>query len=50
MQVINMLQKNTSIVNSKKYTIDKSGYGHVFLFDDSVKSIYDAMGGVNISL
>lgn len=39
-----------SLANSKKYSISRSGYGGVFLFNDSVKSYYDAMGGVSISV
>ena len=41
---------NISLANSKKYTISKTGYGGVFLFNSSVRSYYDAMGGVNISV
>ena len=39
-----------SLVNSKKYTISRSGYGGVFSFDSSVKEKYDAMSGVNITI
>lgn len=39
---------NISLADSKKYTISRSGYGGVFLFDSSIRSYYDAMGGVSI--
>lgn len=39
-----------SLANSKKYSISMSGYGNVFLFDNSVKNYYDQMGGVDISV
>lgn len=39
-----------SLTNSKKYTISRSGYGGVFLFNSSVSNYYDAMGGVDISV
>ncbi|MBQ7030849.1 MAG: hypothetical protein IJN13_00560 [Bacilli bacterium] len=41
---------NISLANSKKYTLSRSGYGGVFLFDSSVRNYYDAMGGVSISV
>lgn len=41
---------NISLANSKKYTISRTGYGGVFLFNSPVRSYYDAMGGVNISV
>lgn len=41
---------NVSLANSKKYTISRSGYGGVFLFNSSMIDIYDAMGGVSINL
>ncbi len=39
-----------SLANSKKYTISRSGYGGVFLFNTSVKPSYDSMAGVSISV
>lgn len=43
-------KKTISKANSQKYSISLSGYGNVFLFNDSVKSYYDGMGGVDISV
>ncbi len=43
-------KSSITLANSKKYSISSSGYGGVFLFDNSVKSSYDAMAGVNISV
>lgn len=43
-------KKSITLVNSKKYTISKSGYGKVFEFDNTVKNYYDAMGGVDINI
>ena len=43
-------KSSISLTNSKKYTISNAGYGGVFLFDSSIKDIYDAMGGVYIHL
>ena len=43
-------KKSISLNNSKKYSIDLTGYGNVFLFDSSVKSYYDQMGGVDIAI
>ncbi len=42
--------RSASLSDSKKYTISRSGYGKVFLFDNSVREKYDAMGGVYINL
>ncbi len=42
--------RNISLANSKKYTISRQGYGGVLLFDETYRSYYDGMGGVNISL
>ena len=39
-----------SLANSQNYTISKSGYGHVFAFSGTAKSIYDNFGGVDISV
>ncbi len=41
---------NISLANSQKYSFSKNGYGGVFLFQNSIKSYYDAMRGVTISL
>ena len=43
-------KKSISLANSKKYTISRSGYGGVFLFDSAYTSYYDGMGGVSISI
>ena len=43
-------KKSISLTNSRKYSFLGSGYGGVFLFDDSVSSYYDAMGGVKMTL
>ncbi len=43
-------KSSTTLANSKKYTISRSGYGGVFLFNNTVKDKYDAMGGVNLAL
>lgn len=42
--------KSISLANSKKYTISRSGYGGVFLFNSSVRDYYDGMGGVDITI
>lgn len=42
--------KSITLNNSKKYTISSNGYGGVFLFDSSVKDIYDKMQGVYIDV
>lgn len=43
-------KKNTSLENSKMYSINSLGYGSVFLFYGSVAGVYDGMHGVDISL
>lgn len=43
-------KSSITLTNSKKYSISSSGYGGVFLFDNSVKASYDAMAGVSISV
>jgi len=43
-------KKSISLANSRKYSFNAGGYGGVFLFDSSVASYYDAMGGVKITL
>lgn len=44
-------KKDITLSNSKKYTISKSGYGKVFLFNTStIRDYYDGMTGVNITV
>lgn len=43
-------QRNISLAQSKSYSLSASGYGKVLLFDNTVKSYFDAMDGVSISL
>ncbi len=40
----------TTLNQSKKYTISYLGYGGVIKFDDSIKSKYDGMNGVDITI
>lgn len=40
--------KNITLANSRKFTFHYNGYGHVYMFDDSVRSTYDAMDGLEI--
>ena len=42
--------KNISLANSQKYSISSDGFGKVFLFDSSIRSSFDAMGGVDITI
>lgn len=42
--------QNISLANSQKYTISRSGYGGVFLFNSPYNSYYDGMTGVDIEL
>lgn len=42
--------KNITLAGSKNYTIDYSGYGHVFKFNGTASSTYDMMNGVDIAL
>lgn len=43
--------KNITLADSKEYDISLSGYGRVFLFNNStIRSYYDGMGGVDIEL
>ncbi len=43
--------KNITLANSKKYTISKSGYGKVFLFNNlTIRNYYDGMTGVDIEI
>ena len=43
-------KKTISLANSRKYSFNSGGYGHVFLFDESVSDYYDAMGGVQMTI
>ncbi|MDE6142344.1 MAG: hypothetical protein K2G03_07040 [Bacilli bacterium] len=43
-------KKTISLANSRKYSFNSGGYGHVFLFDEAVSDYYDAMGGVQMTL
>lgn len=43
-------KKSISLSNSRKYSFNAGGYGNVFLFESSVSSYYDAMGGVKVTL
>lgn len=43
-------KKTISLTNSRKYSFLGSGYGGVFLFDESVSDYYDAMSGVQMDL
>lgn len=43
-------QQYLTLNDSKKYTISKDGYGSVLKFDSTIKSKYDNMSGINISL
>lgn len=40
--------KNITLANSRKFMFNYNGYGHVHLFDQSVRSTYDGMDGVEI--
>lgn len=41
---------NVTLEQSQNYTISRTGYGGVFLFDNSVRNYYDAMAGVSIDI
>lgn len=41
-------RKNITLVNSRKFMFNYNGYGHVHLFDQSVRATYDGMDGVEI--
>ena len=44
-------KSSISLANSMKYSISLSGYGNVFLFNNtSISNHYDGMGGVNINV
>lgn len=43
-------QADITLVQSQKYTIGVGGYGNVLKFDNSVKSFFDNMSGVSISV
>ena len=40
----------TTLTNSKNYTFSETGYGKVFLFNETSAGIYDRMPGVEINL
>lgn len=43
-------KKTITLTNSRKYSFNSGGYGHVFLFDESLNDYYDAMSGVQMDL
>lgn len=43
-------QVDITLAQSQKYTIGAGGYGNVLKFDNSVKSYFDNMSGVSISV
>lgn len=44
-------KKEITLANSKQYTINYAGYGHVFLFNNMfIREYYDGMGGVDIAV
>ncbi len=43
-------KSSVTLAQSKKYTIDRNGFGGVFSFYDGIGSKYDAMGGVSINV
>lgn len=43
-------RKSISLANSKKFSLSKNGYGGVFSFQESVRSYYDAMSGLTLTL
>ena len=43
-------KSSISLANSKNYTISREGYGGVFKFGGTAANIYDAMGGVSITV
>ena len=43
-------KSSISLANSKNYTISREGYGGVFKFSGIATNIYDAMGGVSITV
>lgn len=42
--------KTITLANSRKYSFLGSGYGGVFRFEESIKSYYDAMRGVEMTI
>ena len=42
--------RNITLTNSQQYTISRSGYGGVFLFNSPYNSYYDNMSGVDITV
>lgn len=43
-------KRTITLTNSRKYSFNSGGYGHVFLFDESLNDYYDAMSGVQMDL
>lgn len=43
-------KKTSTLAKSQKYSISRNGYGGVFLFESSVESYYDGMGGVSLEI
>ncbi len=43
-------QKNITLSQSQKYSINSNGYGKVLLFDNSVKNYFDNMNGIVLEL
>lgn len=43
-------KKNITLANSRKFIFNYNGYGSVFLFDQSIRSYYDQMMGVDLIL
>lgn len=41
---------DVTLEQSQNYTISRTGYGGVFLFDNSVRDYYDGMAGVSIDI
>ncbi|MBQ9019603.1 MAG: hypothetical protein IJ097_04775 [Bacilli bacterium] len=42
--------QNTTLLNSKNYTLDLGGYGGVFLYNGNAVGVYDGMNGVDINV
>lgn len=43
-------KRTSTSAKSKQFSFSEAGFGKVFLFNDSVKDYYDAMGGVSLNL
>ncbi len=43
-------KKNITLVNSRRFTFNYSGYGNVYLFDQTVRPYYDQMSGLELIL